>query len=92
MAILLNLVKSLQTNEPRASSGHAPNYSECLVRTHPSLTCAGLGIIFRHRYSVIVIIYIKSIYDWLFVLTLVISGTIAQFGADKIVSFARAPA
>ena len=85
-------VASLQTTGTRSRSGQAPNYSECLVqvRTHPSPTCP--GVIFRHIYSFIVILYIKCIWDWLCVLTLIIYGTIAQFGADKMVSFARAPA
>ena len=81
-------VVSLQITETRSRRGQTLKYSQGLVRTHPSRTDPGL--IFRHRYSesVIVILYIKSNYDWLCVLTLIISGTIAQFGADKIVSFA----
>ena len=71
----------IQTTVTRSRIGQTPNYSECLVRTHPSRTAPG-----------IVILDIKCNYHWLCVLTLVISGAIAQFDADKTVSFAWARA
>ena len=71
----------LQTTATRTRIGQTPNYSECLVRTHPSLTGPGIAIL-----------CIKCNYHWHCVLTLVIFSTIAQFGGDKTVSVARAPA
>ena len=71
----------LQTTENRSRIGQTPNYSECLVWTHPPLKGPGIAIL-----------CIKCNYHWLCVLTLVIFGTIAQFDADKTVSVARAPA
>ena len=68
---------NLQPTENQSRIGQTPNYSECLVRIHPSPT--GPDVIFRHRSSIIIILYIKCNYHWLCVLTLIISGTIAQF-------------
>ena len=34
-----------QTTETRSRIGQTPNYSECLVRTHPSLTGPGMAIL-----------------------------------------------
>ena len=79
--IQYSMVAYRQTTETRSRIGQTPNYSECLVRTHPSLTGPGMAIL-----------CIKCNSHWLCVLTLVIFSTIAQFSADKTVSVARAPA
>ena len=80
----------IQTTDTRSRSRQTPNYSQCLVRTHPSRT--GPGYVFRHRYSVIVILYISSPITIGSVFWHLSSSAQLHSSVLKIVSFAKASA